>query len=1425
MKINDMSSFRKWFKDDKKIRRNELYDENFMGVSHDDYIGLFGMYHGEKDDIEGFLRKEVEMAEDGQAIYEFVQNAADSNSTHFYMFFNDEYFIAINNGEQFTKEGIKSILNIGQSHGKTDPDKIGHYGIGFKLVHRLVGKSSGLDEILNKDKKGHRGPILFSWSDKKDIESFLSSSSCSLMKMDEKSPWLLKILLTNFPAIPGEKVKDEGYRECVPFPISEKKEFQDYLNSIKSKINFDALDKGSIFFIKLGEGKSEYLSKQEEEYTQGLSSSMHFLKSLEVININGKEVIKDEESKGSIEFVTKNATDEFNEIGLTEERAKEGDIKFKVIYGKSIEGALEMQNHPNIYKYFPAVKEANKLSLNLHSNVFALTSNRQNLQETVENKKLLTLLSSHMINKLEENKNSNKQEFLDIFISIVLSDDLNTHTGSSWQKEYFIEELMGYARLNIPTDKDNFNTNDDVLIKETKLDISPNDFGISKEWLLWGDKKDKKLTDQIKDKLKVEKYSLTKLLEKGDLETINKWLSAVSEESYKIFLKELKKSDKKPYNINEVKFIKSHDDNFYSLNEIFYHSKLSKSENYDALSNAIETLTGYKTPIEDILDDLGELDIKDEDLFDYLEDGELDDEDAKSIIEFAKEIGSSSFFKGAYFEQKESILKYQKSSQIKQYYFNKVELNNFIKEHFSSSLCLLPDSLKKYNDDDKYILKKDELYELLVANIEKENIEELIGFLPKEKVAGLMAQIENIHFSFKDKYTNDDFEYMLLDKMNVENIEELRSKLIIDDKFSLKEALGKSELEVKIDKDTYRLKLKEILPESYYYDNANKVSKISKSLKKAGISESKLDKLFNLEELTDDDYHQIKDELLDKEESVLKNASQLAYILLYNKNIKYLNLSNIYITSLDGEDISINSTFYKEDLSFINNDHILDKKRYGNIDKLLKLTKDNLVFESWPKRKVLIKPFFDIENEEFVCDGIKTDLDSSEKKVLFDYIYEYWKESKQNRSTIKAIDWAYLGQSHTVDIIGFEPQKIVLGDVKLLREDEEAPKWLADWANEEKKEFLRDLKIITSLDEVYKLREAIVKNREFKIANIDEELLAHTLDWIVEKEIEMKSESYNIAQNIADRLEIEFEEYIDEEKLKKDSKPFEKVFKNDYYKNWSEEFGFEIYFYDGEIPRECFYKEYKLKEYQEGEQKLIGNIAYLNQNAFQEEADLKDIDLEDKDVEKKLIAYRIEGVDKENKELKAKVEKLEVNKNTDESSDEFLDSNADDDMKKAASEEARKIAKEELPSKGYDCSNWDDDNIPPTIVKGVKFKGEDITLVVKSAKAGKLYLNPTEWIQLGKGSTHLVFLVSHNEIKIIDESIKKQMKKVNETFVIKLDSDQLSMENIDELSEIFKYLKGANFIFDAPGYSHSKSLEDTGIKNEGKITPVLVGDF
>ena len=154
MKIRSVRYFREWYmKEVRHMRANNDYDTAFLGCSHKmqngDYIkGFFDLYHGDKADIGGFLSGFLKIAEDGQAIYEFLQNAADCGSSLFYMFYNDDYFLAVNNGKVFNQAGIQSLLNVTQST-KSNPDQIGRFGIGFKLVHRLVGKGDGIEELTH----------------------------------------------------------------------------------------------------------------------------------------------------------------------------------------------------------------------------------------------------------------------------------------------------------------------------------------------------------------------------------------------------------------------------------------------------------------------------------------------------------------------------------------------------------------------------------------------------------------------------------------------------------------------------------------------------------------------------------------------------------------------------------------------------------------------------------------------------------------------------------------------------------------------------------------------------------------------------------------------------------------------------------------------------------------------------------------------------------------------------------------------------------------------------------------------------------------------------------------------------------------------------------------------------------------------------
>lgn len=598
MKVRDIQNFRFFYKTGVRKTWDRNRDENFVGSSISlngkTNFGFFDIYHGdkaEKEGIQGFLGGFLDMAQDSQAVYEFLQNAVDANSTTFEMYYDDEYFLAFNNGKQFNFEGIRSILNVGVSTKSQDSSNIGRFGIGFKLIHRLVGEKSGWEELKNL-----AGPILFSWNNVEQLIELQNFEQNSHIDFEEDNyyhiknsngrfgnsknlPWLFKILLTNFPCQPEEIIRDLQYQEVSN--AFEKREVIELANWANNKIKIDkskhSLDNGALFFLKLGKNKGRILSNNRVE--NGIQFSLSILNN--IAKFQGKQGISQIRVNENIfeakklffeRFVVKFGSDEYNQI-KPQRRNEEDSSDIEILVGfMDYKTALsQIKGNPNFYLFFPLSEEVHNLSFIIHSTGFYNASQRTNLQgkESGENKEqginenLLRVVVEKIKSKLLTYYNDTikdekfRHRFLNIYSNLLLSNKA-TESHKEWVDSCLIEPIFDVLKTHIPTKNGYSNSPENVKIKDTFLDISPSDFDCSEiEWFYWNNEKnDSILIDEARnsEKLNLDKWDIIDLIkyaiQQNKVDKINTWIKNIEFETSQIFAKE--KKLKEANNLQEI---------------------------------------------------------------------------------------------------------------------------------------------------------------------------------------------------------------------------------------------------------------------------------------------------------------------------------------------------------------------------------------------------------------------------------------------------------------------------------------------------------------------------------------------------------------------------------------------------------------------------------------------------------------------------------------------------------------------------------------------------------------------------------------------------------------------------------------------------------------------------------------------------------
>ncbi len=609
MRIKNIQDYRSFYKNDVRRLRLDDRNENFIGNfliapdTDDVEFGWFEIYHGDKEGygkaeagIENFLQSFLDMAKDGQAVYEFLQNAVDAGSTHYAMVWGKDeldgnhYLLVANNGKMFNLDSVRSILNVGSSTKSNDSQTIGKFGIGFKLAHRLVGKDNGLNELINE----HSGPILFSWKNY-EIEQLANGEAIEPEKfsyhskanrsfeMADDCPWLFKILITCFPCLPENnavkelpKMANGMIAEANPFSEEEYHVLSRWTKRYQHILDKQTYNEGALFFIKLGKGKEEELA--EVNLKEGVKFAIAILKEtaneterheklLHTVQLNEGETItypdleyikfsitkeKDIDTYAYIRF----GADHYSELIEEQKRKMENEADIEVLFGfrKYDEIGSYFKGAPNLYLYFPLSEEVHNFNYILHSNAFYKGSSRTflhkgNGKEDGINERLLKVIVDRIREKLIELSNSNKPDcrlqFLHFYASLLTSGK-STNQARLWIETPYINPVDDELRKIIPVrnnpQANDFTTVEDktsVFIKETAIDIDPEIWQLKNvNWFYW-DSRNSEIISKGGEKLQIRPYTIFDLLENAGIENnINSWLAG-EEDRIKIVFQEL----------------------------------------------------------------------------------------------------------------------------------------------------------------------------------------------------------------------------------------------------------------------------------------------------------------------------------------------------------------------------------------------------------------------------------------------------------------------------------------------------------------------------------------------------------------------------------------------------------------------------------------------------------------------------------------------------------------------------------------------------------------------------------------------------------------------------------------------------------------------------------------------------------------------
>lgn len=358
-----------------------------------------------------------------QLFYEFVQNAYDADADSLFFYSNDKYLIVLNNGKPFytdfdifssdsVREGqLYSFLAKGKSSKREDPDKMGKYGQGSKLLYTLIADVDDqieseelLIEALYVNKKG---PYVISWENRHQLANLLMKQPDWIKsKGDAYKDNILfaKILMTYYPLAPGVDQNLFSDEEALAA-------IESFDNLVNPRRNIQFLRQGTAIIIPLGKGKYERICSNSnlkkvrsrlagfaaltkgQERNKGKMVDHIDVMGEEIMQYDARSILIKQELRGRIAYYN---------FAFNSDFAKESEFV-------------------NFFKGLPIVETKMHLGFILDSQNFELDSSRQRINEKDKTKTQLRNVFDLLASRLDEIYASDRKLFDYVYDAIIAS--------------------------------------------------------------------------------------------------------------------------------------------------------------------------------------------------------------------------------------------------------------------------------------------------------------------------------------------------------------------------------------------------------------------------------------------------------------------------------------------------------------------------------------------------------------------------------------------------------------------------------------------------------------------------------------------------------------------------------------------------------------------------------------------------------------------------------------------------------------------------------------------------------------------------------------------------------------------------------------------------------------------------------------------